>query len=123
MAEEAELLTAFGDEARERCGMIATAMRAIAEGGDSDPSKIEELRLEAHTLKGTAGTLGLERLFELAGLIEATLEEAGKKSKLAPEIATEVANAADAFAEGADAAASESPEPPSVGLATARLFG
>ena len=112
---EAELKQSFADEARRRCDVISAGL----ETGTSD---FETLRQEAHALKGTAAVVGLQRLAELAGLMESDLAEASKASELRPGRAHQIADAAKALADGAAAAAEGNEEPPDVGRSLAQLF-
>ena len=82
----------------------------------------ETLRAEAHALRGTSGVVGLQRLAELAGLMESDLAEAAKNRDLRPNRADQISDAAKALAEGAAAAADGKDEPPDVGRSLAQLF-
>jgi HPt (histidine-containing phosphotransfer) domain-containing protein len=112
---EGELLDSFAVEARRRCDVIAAGL----ETGTED---FEALRAEAHALKGTAGVVGLQRLAELAGLMESDLKDAAKAGQLREGRARQIAEAAKALAEGAEAAAEGNDEPPDVGRSLAQLF-
>ena len=85
---DAELLAAFATEARQRCDVIATGL-------DTGTSDYETLRQEAHALHGTASTLGLRRLGELAGLMESDLSDAAKAGVPFEEIIEEVGDLED----------------------------
>ena len=101
MSEEGpdqELLDAFVKESRQRCDVIAAGL-------DTGTTDFEALRQEAHALHGTAVTLGLARIGELAGLMESDLSEA-----------------AEALADGVKAAAAGEEEPPDVGRSLSQLF-
>jgi HPt (histidine-containing phosphotransfer) domain-containing protein len=82
----------------------------------------ETLRAEAHALKGTAGVVGLQRLAELAGLMESDLKDAVKNATIKENRARQISEAAQALAEGAQAAAEGRDEPPDVGRSLAQLF-
>ncbi len=112
---EAELLASFATEARRRCDVISAGLA-------TETSDFETLRAEAHALKGTAGAIGLQRLAELAGLMESDLAEAKKSGILRAGRAHQIADAAKALAEGAVAAAEGNDEPPDVGRSLAQLF-
>lgn len=109
------LLESFAQEARRRCDVITAGL----ETGTSD---YETLRAEAHALKGTSAVVGLQRLAELAGLMESDLAEATKVSELRPGRSRQIADAAKALADGAAAAAEGKEEPPDVGRSLAQLF-
>jgi len=110
-----ELLQSFASEARRRCDVITAGLQT----GTRD---FETLRAEAHALRGTSGVVGLQRLAELAGLMESDLAEAVKNRDLRPSRADQISDAAKALAEGAAAAADGKEEPPDVGRSLAQLF-
>ena len=112
---DTKLVESFAAEARRRCDVLVAGL----ETGTSD---YEALRVEAHALKGTAAVVGLQRLSELAGLMESDLAEAAKTSQLRDSRARQISDAAKALAEGAEAAASGDEEPPDVGRSLAQLF-
>lgn len=113
--ENRELLESFAAEARRRADVITAGLEA----GTTD---FETLRSEAHALKGTASVLGLRRLAELGGLIESDLADAAKAGELRVSRGRQIADAAEAMADGAKAAASGEEEPPDVGRSLAQLF-
>ncbi len=114
-APDAELLKSFAEEARRRCDVIAAGLATETED-------FETLRSEAHALKGTAGVVGLRRLAELAGLMESDLAEAKKLGELRGGRSGQIADAAKALSEGANAAANGEEEPPDVGRSLSQLF-
>ena len=65
-----ELLTMLAAEAERRSPTIITGVEELAASGEKDSARIEELRIEAHGLKGAALVVGQERLADLAKLIE-----------------------------------------------------
>ena len=109
------LLESFAGEARRRCDVITAGL----ETGTTD---FETLRSEAHALKGTSAVVGLQRLAELAGLMESDLAEAAKTGQLRDSRVRQISDAAKALAEGAEAAAKGDEEPPDVGRSLAQLF-
>jgi HPt (histidine-containing phosphotransfer) domain-containing protein len=112
---DAKLIESFAGEARRRCEVIFSGL----ETGSTD---YETLRAEAHALKGTAGAIGLQRLAELAGLMESDLSDAAKSGELRSGRARQLAEASQALADGAEAAAEGRDEPPDVGRSLAALF-
>jgi HPt (histidine-containing phosphotransfer) domain-containing protein len=112
---DAELIESFAAEAKRRCEVIISGL----ETGTTD---YEALRAEAHALRGTAGTVGLQRLAELAGLMESDLSDAAKSGQLKSGRGRQIAEAAQALADGAEAAAEGRDEPPDVGRSLAALF-
>jgi HPt (histidine-containing phosphotransfer) domain-containing protein len=111
---EPELLTMLASEAERRCPTIITGVEELAASGDQDSSRVEELRIEAHGLKGAALVVGQERLADLAKLIEQFLAGCVDSGQINPADAAAVVSAASAFTEGAQAAAEGVGEPSSV---------
>ena len=118
MSEEGpdqELLDAFVKESRQRCDVISAGL-------DTGTTDFEALRQEAHALHGTAVTLGLARIGELAGLMESDLSEAAEGAELKPQRASQLSEAAETLADGVKAAAAGEEEPPDVGRSLSQLF-
>ncbi len=109
------LLVSFADEAKRRCNVITAGL-------DTGTRDYETLRAEAHALRGTSAVIGLQRLSELAGLMESDLAEATKTGDLRGGRTHQISDAAKALAEGAAAAAEGKEEPPDVGRSLAQLF-
>ena len=101
-------------EADRRCPAIITGVEALASSGDKDPDRIEQLRVEAHGLKGAALVVDQERLANLARRIEDFLVNSIDAGRIKPASAATVVAAASAFNEGAQAAAEGVGEPKSV---------
>jgi len=110
-------------EAGRRCATIIDGIEALAASGEKSPDRIEELRVEAHGLKGAASVVGEERLSDLARRIEIFLAECAKSGRIKPGPAATVVAAASAFNEGAQAAAEDVGEPKSVAQSLAALEG
>ncbi|HTU14063.1 MAG TPA: Hpt domain-containing protein [Solirubrobacterales bacterium] len=109
------LLQAFAKEARQRCDMISAGL-------DTGTTDFEALRKEAHALHGTASTLGLRRLAELAGLMESDLNDAARAGEIRPNRANQISDAAEALAAGVQASSDGEEEPPDVGRSLSQLF-
>src|SRR5262245_12097280 len=116
-----ELLTMLAAEAGRRCPMIIDGIEALAASEETSPERIEELRVEAHGLKGAALVVGQDRLADLAHRIELFLTDAKETGRIKPGSAATVVAAASAFEEGAQAAAEGVAEPSSVGASLAAL--
>jgi chemotaxis protein histidine kinase CheA len=110
-----ELLSMLAAEADRRCPTIIAGVEALASSGERDPARIEELRVEAHGLKGAALVVGEDRLADLARRIESFLAGCVEGGRIEPAPAATVVTAASAFTEGAQAAAEGVGEPSSVG--------
>ena len=109
-----ELLTMLAAEAERRSPTIITGIEELAASGKKDSARIEDLRVEAHGLKGAASVVGKERLADLARLIEQFLARCVDSGRINPTGAAAVVTATSAFTEGAQAAAEGVVEPSSV---------
>jgi HPt (histidine-containing phosphotransfer) domain-containing protein len=110
-----ELLSMLAAEAERRSPTIIAGVEELAASGKKDSGRIEQLRIEAHGLKGAALVVGQERLADLARLIEQFLAGCVDAGSINPANAAAVVTAASAFTEGAQAAAEGVGEPSSVG--------
>jgi chemotaxis protein histidine kinase CheA len=110
-------------EADRRCPALIGGVEELAGSGKKDPERVEELRIEAHGLKGAALVVGENRLAELARLMEAFLAECVEKGRIEPGSAATLVKAASAFSEGAQAAAEGVAEPATVGQSLSALGG
>ncbi len=111
---EHELLISLVDEGTRRYPRFAEGARRAAEGGAGVHEVLEELRTEAHALKGAAAVVGQPRLFELGRALEDELVSAIEDGSLSERKAAAVERAARAYVEGAEAAAEGIPEPASL---------
>ena len=109
-----ELLSMLAIEAERRGPTIIGGIEDLAGSGNKDSARIEELRVEAHGLKGAALVVGQERLADLARLIEDYLAGCLDSGRINPARAAAVVSATSAFTEGAQAAAEGVREPSSV---------
>ena len=110
-----ELLTMLAAEAERRTPTIIMGVEELAASGNKNPARIEELRVEAHGLKGAALVVGQDRLADLAKVIEQFLASCVDSGRINPTSAAAVVTAASALTEGAQAAAEGVGEPSSVG--------
>ena len=67
---DTELLSMLAAEAGRRTPTIIDGLEALAASGEKDSARIEELRVEAHGLKGAALVVGQDRLADLAKRME-----------------------------------------------------
>jgi chemotaxis protein histidine kinase CheA len=111
---DTELLTMLATEAERRSPTIITGIEDLAGSDKQDSARIEELRVEAHGLKGAALVVGQDRLADLARLIEEYLAGCVDSGRINLTNAAAVITATSAFAEGAQAAAEGVGEPSSV---------
>jgi chemotaxis protein histidine kinase CheA len=116
-----ELLGMLAAEAGRRTPTIIEGLEALAASDDKDSARIEELRVEAHGLKGAALVVGQDRLADLAKQMEQFLAGCVDTGRLGPGAAAALVAGASAFNEGAQAAAEGVSEPSSVGESLAAL--
>jgi chemotaxis protein histidine kinase CheA len=109
-----ELLGMLAAEANRRAPKIIDGVQSLAGSGEKDPARVEELRGEAHGLKGAALVVGEERLADLARRMEVFLSACVDSGRIKPASAATLVAAASALSEGAQAAAEGGTEPPSV---------
>ncbi len=117
------MLEMLVSEADRRVPAIVNGLRASTDAGERDPDGIEEIRVDAHGLKGAAMVVGQDRLSELARQMEVRLVECKPEGTVGPELADALVGAASAFLDGARAAAESRPEPPAVAETLASLSG
>jgi HPt (histidine-containing phosphotransfer) domain-containing protein len=109
-------------ETDRRSKPLIEGVEQVASSGP-DPAKVEELRVDAHGIKGAAMVVGQPRLAELARLIEDALAARSQSGELEPDLAAKLVAAVNALHEGTQAAASEAGEPPSVEASIKALGG
>jgi chemotaxis protein histidine kinase CheA len=111
----------LASEADRRGPTIISGVEDLASSGKKDPDRIEQIRVEAHGLKGAALVVGQERLADLARLMEQFLADAKDSGQIQTASAAMLIAGASAFNEGAHAAAEGVGEPSSVGDSLAAL--
>ena len=112
---DSELLGMLAAEAGRRTPTIIEGLEALAASDKKDSARIEELRVEAHGLKGAALVVGEDRLADLAKRMEEFLAGCVDTGLITPGAAAALVAGASAFNEGAEAAADGVAEPSSVG--------
>jgi chemotaxis protein histidine kinase CheA len=110
-------------EAERRGQTMIAGLEELASSGKKDSERIEELRVDAHGLKGAALVVGESRLADLARLIEEFLKGRVESGRVEPGTAATVIAAVSALTEGAHAAAEGVAEPSSVGESLQALAG
>lgn len=111
----------LASETDRRAPLIIDGARSMAEQGANDPDKVEEMRVEAHGLKGAAMVVGEKRLARLGELMEIALVQRVGPGTVDAELAAALAQAVGAFQEGTRASAAGDGEPDSVGESIAAL--
>lgn len=92
---EPEFLAIFRDEANELLDAMVAVLLACERGVADERESIDLLFRHAHTLKGSAGILGLDDIRELASAVEDVLEEPRQSGVFPPEIVDPLLRAAD----------------------------
>ena len=118
---ERELLEMLLSEADRRTPAIVDGVKRRTEPAEPSSEEIEQIRVDAHGLKGAAMVVGQTRLSELAKTIEIALVQRIAPGMIDPDLSERLVQATDALREGVRAAAEGKPEPPSVGDALASL--
>jgi len=90
------LLEIFREEAGDRLDAMVSTLLEI-EAGDGDPESVRELFRHAHSLKGTAGMVGLEPIAEVARGVEDLLSDARGGGALDAATAGPLLRATDAI--------------------------
>lgn len=107
-----DMLVAETDRRRET---ILKGVEELAASGESDPKRVEAMRVEAHGVKGAAMVVGQDRLAKLALRIEERLAAQTESGEINPALAASIVAGVSALHEGAEAAAEGIGEPTSVG--------
>jgi two-component system chemotaxis sensor kinase CheA len=93
---EAEFVEIFRDEARERLDRIVDTLLAL-ESGRAPGDAVDSLFRDTHTIKGSAGMVGLEQIRELAHGMEDILAAARTSGALRPDLIAPLLRSADAL--------------------------
>lgn len=105
-----ELLQIFREEADERIERIADTLVRI-EGGDASPEALGALFRDAHSIKGVAGLMGYDDVYERAHAMEDELEQARAAGALAPELIAPLLSSLDAIRQSIQGGSSEAVQP------------
>jgi chemotaxis protein histidine kinase CheA len=116
-----ELLQMLAAEADRRVPPFREGLERIAGAPEPDRDAVEALRVEIHGLKGAALVIGQDHLGALARRAEDAIAARLGAGTIGEDLAQKLGDAADAFGEGARAAAAGEPPPPSVAAARAAL--
>jgi len=120
MATSAALLAVirdFSGEAQELCEGATRAILALELGSEGDPTLYDEVARSLHTLKGSAGTLGLSPLSDLAHRAEDLLVASRRhRAPARGDVADALLAALDAFLAGVRLASETGEVPASYSL-------
>jgi chemotaxis protein histidine kinase CheA len=120
---DTELLDMLASETSRRSEALIAGVRELSASGQPNPAKVEQLRVDAHGIKGAAMVVGQERLAELARLIEDALAARADSGQIEDALATSIVAAVSALHEGTKAAASGAEEPAAVSESVRALGG
>lgn len=95
LENEPEFLAIFRDEANELLDAMVAQLLACERGVADERTAIDLLFRHAHTLKGSAGILGLDDIRELAHAVEDVLEEPRRTGAFPAEITEPLLRAID----------------------------
>jgi chemotaxis protein histidine kinase CheA len=118
---ETDLLDMLASETDRRADTIIEGVEKLAGSGESNSARVEELRVEAHGLKGAAMVVGQSRLGELAEQLERFFANRADSGRIDPKEAAIAVAAVSSLDEAAKAVAEGGPEPPSVADSLRRL--
>lgn len=118
---ENELLQMLATETERRAPAMIEGIEALASASEPDSPKVEEVRVEAHGLKGAALVVGEKRLAELGAKLEIALVQRHAPGTIDADQAATLTAGVAALREGARAAAAGEPEPGAVGEALEAL--
>jgi chemotaxis protein histidine kinase CheA len=118
---ETDLLDMLASETDRRADTIIEGVEKLAGSGEPDSARVEELRVEAHGLKGAAMVVGQSRLGELAEQLERFFADRTDSGRIDPKEAAIAVAAVSSLDEAAKAVAEGGPEPPSVADSLRRL--
>jgi chemotaxis protein histidine kinase CheA len=118
---DTDLLDMLASETDRRADTIIEGVEKLAGSGEPDSARVEELRVEAHGLKGAAMVVGQSRLGELAEQLERFFANHTDSGRIDPKEAAIAVAAVSSLDEAAKAVAEGGPEPPSVADSLRRL--
>ena len=95
---DAEILEVFREEATERLDRMVETLLALESSSDEPPAEaIDSLFRDAHSIKGSAGMVGIHDVRSIAHTMEDVLEEARASGRFAPEQIEPMLKATDAL--------------------------
>jgi two-component system chemotaxis sensor kinase CheA len=93
---DAELLEVFREEATERVDHMVETLLAL-ESGHAQSDAIDSLFRDAHSIKGSAGMVGVEEVRAIAHKMEDALEDARERGEFSQELTDPMLRATDAL--------------------------
>ncbi|MDX6643375.1 MAG: two-component system, chemotaxis family, sensor kinase CheA [Solirubrobacteraceae bacterium] len=95
-APDPEIFEIFREEAAERLDRMVETLLAL-EAGSAAPDAVDSLFRDAHSIKGSAGMVGIEEARAIAHTIEDVLEEARENGVFPKELSDPLLRATDAL--------------------------
>jgi two-component system chemotaxis sensor kinase CheA len=122
-----EILEVFREEATERLDRMVETLLALESGHAADDA-IDSLFRDAHSIKGSAGMVGIEEVRTIAHTMEDVLEKARETGVFSPELADPMLEATDALrravtGEGTAPRPTVTPERRSMRMSTEKVDG
>jgi two-component system chemotaxis sensor kinase CheA len=96
MVDDAEILAVFQEESATRLDRMVETLLAL-EAKRPSPGAIDSLFRDAHSIKGSAGMLGLREAGTIAHAIEDALQDARERESFATDLADPLLRATDAL--------------------------
>jgi two-component system, chemotaxis family, sensor kinase CheA len=94
---DAEILEVFREEAIERLDQMVETLLTLESGHAEPAAAIDSLFRDAHSIKGSAGMVGIEEVRTIAHAIEDVLEQARETGVLSPELIEPMLQSTDAL--------------------------
>ena len=96
-APDAEILGVFREEAIERLDQMVETLLALESGHAEPAAAIDSLFRDAHSIKGSAGMVGIEEVRTIAHEIEDVLEQARESGTLSRDLIEPMLQSTDAL--------------------------
>jgi two-component system, chemotaxis family, sensor kinase CheA len=110
-APDAEILGVFREEAIERLDQMVETLLALESGHAEPAAAIDSLFRDAHSIKGSAGMVGIEEVRTIAHTIEDVLERARESGTLSREQIEPMLQSTDALRRAVTAGDGSDPAP------------
>jgi two-component system, chemotaxis family, sensor kinase CheA len=110
-APDAEILGVFREEAIERLDQMVETLLALESGHAEPAAAIDSLFRDAHSIKGSAGMVGIDEVRTIAHTIEDVLEQARESGSLSRDLIEPMLQSTDALRRAVTAGVGPDPAP------------
>jgi len=110
-APDAEILEVFREEAIERLDQMVETLLALESGHAEPAAAIDSLFRDAHSIKGSAGMVGIDEVRTIAHTIEDVLEQARDTGTLSRDLIEPMLQSTDALRRAVTAGDGPDPTP------------